>query len=199
MAGKRALRAVVLGLGFAAAGLAQAALPQFEQPVWSALTAQQQSTLAPLADDWATMDAFHRRKWLGIAQRYPDMTPAEQASMQRNMREWARMAPEERKLAREKYKTLKKVSPEQQQSVKQKWEEYQALTDEERGQLKAQAPKRPPIPKTPAKTAASPVVVSPGGAVVSPASPLSPLKAPQSTLVPKFPPAPPPPLPPAEE
>ena len=35
------------------------------------------------------MDAFRRKKWIGIAQRYPEMTPIEQASMQRNMREWA--------------------------------------------------------------------------------------------------------------
>lgn len=188
MAGKTLARwGIVFCLALCApAGPAYAILPQFDQPSWSALTPEQKAILAPLAKEWNEMDAFRRKKWLGIAQRYPAMSPAEQASMQRNMKEWARLAPEERKVAREKYKTLKKVAPAEQQAVRQKWEEYNALPQEERDKLKKQATPRQPLPKTPAKSAttrsgtgASPPATKPSR------SPLSPIKPPQSTLVPK--------------
>lgn len=144
-------------LGFSAFLLASSApagpvlsgLPQFEQPGWHALTLEQRTILAPLADDWAAMDAFRRKKWIGIARRYPDMTPSEQASMQRNMREWALLAPEERKAAREKFKTLKKATPEHREAVKQKWDEYQSMTQEERDKLRSEAKRRPPPQKKP--------------------------------------------------
>jgi hypothetical protein len=175
-----------LAVGPALAALpALPAVPPLDQPNWTALSAEQKQVLAPLASEWGSMDAFRRKKWLGIAQRYPAMSPTEQASVQRNMREWAKLAPEERKQAREQYKTLKKASPEERDAVRQKWEEYTALTPEERDQLKVEAGRRPP-PKTPTKPPVAPAANTPGliaGSV--PRSPLSPLKAPQSTLVPR--------------
>jgi hypothetical protein len=174
---------------------ALAVVPPLDQPSWTALTAEQKVILAPLADEWYAMDTFRRKKWLGIAQRYPAMSPTEQASTQRNMREWARLAPEERKQAREQYKTLQKASPEQREAVKQKWEEYTALTPEERDRLKAEAGRRP-APKTPTQPAAAIPTENAKSLTAgsSSRSPLSPLKSPpQSTLVPKArnkPPAP---------
>lgn len=167
------------------AGQALAALPQFEQPGWTALTPVQKTILAPLEKEWGQMDAFRRKQWIGIAKRYPDMTPLEQASMQRNMREWARLAPEERKIAREKYKSLKRTSPEERQLVKQKWEEYSTLTEEEKERLRSKARKQPKV-KTPSKP---PAATAPGQRVATPAvpapsSPISPRKAPQSPLIP---------------
>lgn len=175
-------------------GNVNAALPEFEQPGWMALTPEQKTILAPLEKEWGQMDAFRRKKWIGIAQRFPEMTPLEQASMQRNMREWARLAPEERKLAREKYKSLRRFSPEERQVVKQKWEEYSTLTEEEKERLRRKAPKQSKI-KTPSKPpAAAPTdkrVATP--TVPTPRSPLSPRKPPQSPLAPKPAPTSPPP------
>lgn len=165
-------------------GIAMAGVPAIDQPRWVALMPEQKVILAPLEKEWDKMESYRRKKWLGIAQRYPDMSPAEQASMQRNMREWARLAPEERKAAREKFKTLKKASPEDQQVVRQKWEEYNALPQEERNRLRAEANLRPPA-KMPAQPAAQ--TTQPPGRMsgeATPRSPLSPLKAPQSTLLP---------------
>jgi hypothetical protein len=174
-------------------GNASATLPQFEQPGWTALTPEQKTILAPLQKEWSEMDAFRRKKWIGIAQRFPEMTPLEQASMQRNMREWARLAPEERKIAREKYKSLKRISPEERQVVKQKWEEYSTLTEEEKARLRSKAPQRPKI-KTPTKPPA--VTLPPDSRVATPTvpaprSPISPRKQPQSPLAPQPPKAPP--------
>jgi len=188
MAGKRLAGWAVALWVFAGtlSGNALAALPQFEQPGWMALTPEQQAILAPLKKEWGEMDAFRRKKWIGIAQRYPAMTPAEQASMQRNMREWARLAPEERKIAREKYKSLQKIPPDKRQTVRQKWAEYSTLTDEEKDRFRKQAPVRPKV-KTPSKP---PAGVAPADkrvatpVVPAPRSPLSPRKPPQSPLAP---------------
>ncbi len=179
-------RVIALGLWVGTlSGNALAALPQFEQPGWVALTPEQRTILAPLEKDWAGMDAFRRKKWLGIAQRYPTMSPVEQVSMQRNMWEWARLAPEDRKVAREKYKTLKQFAPEERQVVRQKWEEYSTLTDEEKERLRKKAPRSPKV-RTPTKP---PVAAPPDKRVATPTvppprSPISPRKPPQSPLVP---------------
>lgn len=181
---------LMAGPALAALPLPLPAVPPLDQPNWAALTVEQKQTLAPLAGEWNAMDAFRRKKWLGIAQRYPAMSPTEQASVQRNMQEWARLAPEERKRAREQYKTLQQASPAQRDAVRQKWEEYTALTPEERDQLKVEAGRRPP-PKTPSKPQATvPPEKTRGLATTSTLrSPLSPLKPPpQSTLVPREPP-----------
>jgi hypothetical protein len=186
LAGWAIVWAILAGL---VSGHASAALPQFEQPGWVALTPEQKTILAPLQKEWGEMDAFRRKQWIGIAQRFPEMTPLEQASMQRNMREWARLAPEERKIAREKYKSLRRIAPEERQVVKQKWEEYSTLTDEEKERLRNKAPKQSKV-KTPAKP---PAVLPPEKRVATPTvpaprSPISPRKPPQSPLVPPAPP-----------
>jgi hypothetical protein len=174
----------------AASPLAFAALPQFEQPGWVALTPDQKAILAPLEKEWGQMDAFRRKKWLGIANRFPDMTAEEQASILRNIRQWARLAPEERKIAREKYKSLKRITPDERRLVRQKWEEYAALTDEEKERLRKKAlqPKKLKTPaKPPASTSTKPLTVE--KRVATPAittlrSPISPIKPPQSALAP---------------
>lgn len=197
---------------------AQAVVTQLDQPDWSALTSEQKTILAPLATEWKEMESFRRKKWLGIAQRYPDMSEEDQAGVQRNMREWARLAPNERKVAREKFKTLQKFPAEERQAVKLKWEEYSALSQEKRDSLKQEAAKRPATVKTPTKppvansgtkpvanVTASSAALPTAPATNPPRSPLSPLKPPQSPLVvtktapTKTPPAPAAGMPCAEE
>ncbi len=187
MAGKRFLGWAVAGAILAGlpAGPAYAALPQFQQPGWTALTPEQKTILAPLQQEWAQMDAFRRKKWIGIAERFPDMKPEEQASIRRNMREWAKLAPEERRIAREKYRSLMRASPETRQAVRQRWEEYATLTEEEKERLRSKAPRKPKV-KTPAKPPAKARAPSASRVatpeVPAPASPISPLKPPQSLL-----------------
>jgi hypothetical protein len=166
---------------------AHASLPRFEQPGWIALTPEQRAILAPLEKEWGEMDAFRRKKWIGIAQRFPEMTTTEQASMQRNMREWARMAPEERRIAREKYQTLRRVSPEERQFVRHKWEEYSQLADDEKERLRSKAPKISKV-TTPAKPSAAAAAVQriATPSVPAPKSPISPRKQPQNPLAPNL-------------
>ncbi|MDO8959851.1 MAG: DUF3106 domain-containing protein [Rhodocyclaceae bacterium] len=182
---------------------AKVVVTPLDQPNWSALTTEQKTILAPLATEWKAMDSFRRKKWLGIAQRYPGMSADEQASVQRNMKEWARLAPAERKAAREKFKALQQYPAEERQAVKQKWDEYSTLSQEKRDRLKKEAAQRPP-PKTPTQppvaglganpgeiSAANPLAARTKSQAALPTappansarSPLSPLKTPRSPLV----------------
>ena len=165
-------------------GPAHAALPIFEQPEWIALTDEQKSVLTPLHDEWQTMDAFRRKKWIGIANRYAGMSEVEQASIQRNMKEWAKLSSDERKLAREQYRKLKKIEPEKRQAVKREWEEYSALPQVTREHMRDIAPRKPQV-KSPEKLAAKPQGNPAIPATTAKRSPISPMKPPQSPLVPK--------------
>lgn len=109
------------------------------QPNWAELSPEQKRILAPLANEWDQMESFRRKKWIGIAQRYPKLGAEEQARMQRRMTEWAKLTPDERKQARDKYKSLQKAPPEKKAAVKQKWQEYKELPESEKARLKAEA------------------------------------------------------------
>lgn len=141
------------------------------QPSWSELNPEQQRILAPLAGEWDKMEGFRRKKWLGIAQRYPSLGKDEQARMQRRMTDWAKLTPDERKRARDKYKSLQKDPPEKKQAVKQKWQEYKELPDSEKARLKAEAARTPTARPAPSKPA---VAAKPAPAPVAPAAPTSP-------------------------
>jgi Protein of unknown function (DUF3106) len=106
------------------------------QPGWSALGPQHKVMLAPLAGEWDKMDNVRRKKWLGIAERYPAMTPDEQRRTQDRMREWASLTSEQRAKARGSYKDFNRLPSEQQQAVKQKWEAYSNLPPEERQRVR---------------------------------------------------------------
>ena len=71
---------------------------------WAELTAEQQKILAPLKADWESLEPERRRKWIGIAKRYPKMKAEEQERVQRRMQAWAKLTPEQRRQARETYK-----------------------------------------------------------------------------------------------
>jgi Protein of unknown function (DUF3106) len=115
-------------------------------PVWQALSPQQRATLAPLQNDWASIDGPRKSKWLDIAARYPKLPPSEQERLQARMSEWARMTPSERARARLNYQEAKQLP---QQERQDRWQAYQALPEDQRQALatrssadtKAKAPK----------------------------------------------------------
>lgn len=181
-------RAAVAGiaLGLALLSPIQAAVPQLTQPAWKELSAGRQQILAPLAGEWDRLEPWRRKKWLGIADRYPSMTEEEQARVQRRMKDWVKLTPEERRVAREKYKDLKKAPPEHREAIKQQWQEYKALPEEEKQRLKAQAGPRKPVRK--ASEAAKPLSLPPP--VVAPAPSAAPPVEDSEAVVPQSPPSP---------
>lgn len=105
-------------------------------PAWGGLSAAQRQVLAPLAKDWASLEAPRKAKWIEVANRFPSMPEAERQRVQERMAEWARMSPAERGRARLNFQEAKQLSPEERQ---QRWEAYQALPDDRRKALAERA------------------------------------------------------------
>ena len=113
----------------------KAAPRKAEGTPWAALTVEQQQVLAPLRPHWDELDAARKKKWIGVAGRYPSMSPTEQQRVQRRMETWAKLSPDDRRKARETYLDLSRLPPEKKQDLREKWAEYQSLTPAERSQL----------------------------------------------------------------
>lgn len=82
------------------------------------------------------MENIRKKKWLGIAERYPSMKPDEQLRTQNRMREWARLTPAQRTKIRDSYKDFNQLPAEQKITVKQKWEAYSNLPAEEKQRIR---------------------------------------------------------------
>jgi len=159
-----------LGLSLGLANTpAMAGVSVLSAPSWMELTPTQKQILAPLGREWDTMEAIRRQKWLGIAKRYPSLSPEEQARLHQRMEAWARLSPEERTKAREKFKKLQKAPPEQKDALKQKWQEYQQLPPEEKQRLADQAKTRA-APQKHRATRPKPQLSKPLAPIVPPAT-----------------------------
>lgn len=182
---KKRLVGVVFGSLLTVAGWAATPNPSVivtpPQPTWTELTVQQKTVLAPLAADWDALEYYRRKKWLGIAVRFPSMTPDEQRRVQRQMQEWTKLTPEQRRLAREKYQAVTQLSTEKKQELRQKWQEYSSLPAEEKEKHKQQASSNPARKsERPAAAALSPIA-SPAAPAPSTATVAAPASTPQAT------------------
>lgn len=109
-------------------------------PEWAELNADQQRILAPLKSDWGNLSPERRRKWLGIAKRYPAMKPLEQERVEDRMQRWANLSPEQRAQARENFKRMAKASAEKRRKLREQWAQYQATLPPEQRQGFAPVP-----------------------------------------------------------
>ncbi len=165
-----------------------AAKPEVK-PFWSELTPAQRQVLAPLASQWGQLDNNHKVKWIAISNKYPSMTPEQQARLQTNISDWAKLTPEQHRLARESYAKAKKLNPEQKNA---QWQQYQQLPEEQKQKLAADAVAKKRIANVPSLQS-KPKTVEPlkSSKKSSPASPLTgstpvavaPAKTPQTTPV----------------
>ncbi len=101
-------------------------------PNWSQLSPQQREALAPLAGQWAAMPADNKRKWLEIADKYPQLSPEGKARMQARMAEFARLTPEQRRTARENFQRAYELPLESRESAVQ---QYKALPPDKKKEL----------------------------------------------------------------
>jgi len=181
---KTRLVAIIITCAVVTTGWAESSSPSLiatpPQPKWSELTVQQKIVLAPLSDDWDSLEYYRQKKWLGIAARYPVMAPEEQRRIQVQMQAWGKLTPEQRQLARENFKTANQLPVDKKQELRQKWEEYSSLPEDEKEKLKQQAASKPaPKPGRPAVTA--PLIPPPAAKanpVVPQSTPLAPLPTP---------------------
>ncbi|HVY07259.1 MAG TPA: DUF3106 domain-containing protein [Burkholderiales bacterium] len=103
---------------------------------WSGLTSEQKTILAPLQPEWDKLDPERRKRWIGLAARYPSLSPERQQNIQQRMHEWVSLTPEQRTQAIERYKRIKQMPPERHDQLHQRWREYQALPEEQRQKLR---------------------------------------------------------------
>jgi hypothetical protein len=132
-----------------------------DKPIWSQLSAAQQTALEPLRAEWDPMEGVRKQKWLELANRFSAMKPEEQQRVHERMREWIRLTPAQRKLARQNYTQLKTIAPDQKTAT---WESYKQLPDEQKQKLAEQAQRKPitnlPTAKSPQRGTA-PVLKTP--------------------------------------
>jgi hypothetical protein len=114
-----------------------------ESPVWDRLSREQREILAPLERDWNSLDAASRSRWLGLAERYPNLTPERQQRVQERMRQWAALSPEERQKASERYRRMREMTPQQRKELRERWERYQQLPEEQRRELRERSKQKP--------------------------------------------------------
>ncbi|MBX9849118.1 MAG: DUF3106 domain-containing protein [Rhodocyclaceae bacterium] len=180
----------ILGLIGALVTLPAAAyeLPMLKQPSWHELSPQQRQILAPLAAEWDQMEAVRRKKWVGIAGRYPHMTAEEQTRIQYQMREWIRLSPQQRIVAREKYKALRNAPADQRANIREQWLRYQELPGEEKLRLQEEAARQKEEARKQAHEKAKRATSVLSAKVAKPGYPVAPIQqapAPVSTLTPK--------------
>ncbi|MGH8849906.1 MAG: DUF3106 domain-containing protein [Casimicrobiaceae bacterium] len=133
-------------------------------PSWAELSPANQAALAPLASQWDQLDGQRKRKWLGIAERYPNMPPAQRQRVQRQMGVWVNLTPDQRRSARERFKSFKQLPPDKRREVREKWQQYQQLPPEKRRELARRGEPGPdggPRPAPPAPSAQSPAPTPP--------------------------------------
>lgn len=108
---------------------------------WASLSPAQQNALRPLQQEWHTIEANRKVKWIEVADRLPAMHPEERERVQARMTEWANLSPRERGQARLNYKEAQQVPAEDR---KARWEAYKSLPPEQQRQLAERATPAPP-------------------------------------------------------
>jgi len=121
----KAATSVVLWLFFCTILSAHALTPDIKRPTWSDLTPAQQQVLGPLKPDWDRLDVVRRKKWVGVADRFPKMKLEEQKRLQQRMKDWAQLSPEQRRAARERYKAFNQLPADKRQEIINRWAEAQ--------------------------------------------------------------------------
>lgn len=105
-------------------------------PEWKDLTPTQRQILQPLHLQWPAMGGLTKRRWLLLAERYPEMSEKEQAKLHERMQSWASLSAQQRNQARLNFSNVKRLTPEE---LAAKWAEYQALSQAEKQRLEEQA------------------------------------------------------------
>jgi hypothetical protein len=113
---------------------------------WRDLTARQKTALAPLKEQWPTLSVEHQRKWIALARNYHRLKPAEQATLQQRMSDWAQLSPSQRTRARLNFGEARRLPADEKRA---QWEAYQALSEQERERLAQDRPKPPSPPRRP--------------------------------------------------
>lgn len=103
---------------------------------WKELNVEQKKILAPLVREWDQMENYRRKKWLGIAERYPKLPFEARQRVDKRMQQWATMSPQQRHKIRRDYEAFSKLPPEKKAAIHEKWQRYSNLPEEEKKRYK---------------------------------------------------------------
>ena len=107
-------------------------------PIWREITESQRQVLMPLRERWDNMGALTKRRWLVLADRYPQMDESERTKLVSRMNTWASLSAQQRNQARLNFESARRLSAKE---LQEKWDAYQALSDAEKKRLLDQANK----------------------------------------------------------
>ena len=151
-------------------------------PDWASLNPAQQHILAPLRAQWQSLGALTKRRWLLLADRYPQLSPGAQVKLQQRLQGWAQLSTQQRQEARLNFAHVQRLTPEELQA---KWLAYQALSQAEKQRLAeeaAAARKTTPVIRQPRRAQAN--RPKPAPAAKPPASKPEPLPTPAPATAP---------------
>jgi hypothetical protein len=109
---------------------------QSPPPAWKTLSPEQREALAPLAPVWGEISSNRKRKWIALSANFKTLSPADKATLQGRMKEWASLSTADRNRARLNFSQTQELSSAEK---KAQWEAYQSLSPERKRQLAAQA------------------------------------------------------------
>ncbi len=85
---------------------------------------EERMILEQLAKYWDRMDPVKKQKWIGITNRYPNMTPLEQQRIQKDILDLDSLTPKQKKEARKIYQKIKNMPQEEKLEIKKKWKKF---------------------------------------------------------------------------
>jgi hypothetical protein len=105
---------------------------------WGSLTKVQKETLATLEEDWGTLSAEQKTKWIQLANKYEKLPESDRDRLKSRMSDWAKLSVTERRVARANFIKSLEIPNDKKSEA---WEAYQQLTPEEKKQLAEEAEK----------------------------------------------------------
>jgi uncharacterized protein YoaH (UPF0181 family) len=100
---------------------------------WSQLTAQQKQILAPFQQQWDAWPPADKRSWVVLANRFPQLSAAQQQRARNRINEWASLSGEQRATVRNNIKLSRERKPNERSA---EWNRYQQMTPEQKGVLR---------------------------------------------------------------
>lgn len=98
---------------------------------WTALSAAQQSMLAPWQREWASFPPERRRLLANLAARHPADAP-QYGQLKAEIAYYAALLEHERARLLARYKDFKNLPPDKQQEIMRQWLQYDSLPAEEK-------------------------------------------------------------------
>ena len=85
---------------------------------------EERMILEQLAKYWDRMDPVKKQKWIGITNRYPNMTPLEQQRIQKDILDLDSLTPKQKKEAQKIYQQIKNMPLKKKLKIKKKWKKF---------------------------------------------------------------------------